>query len=130
MKKIRILIVDPNFRFIKSAINYITLNKELEIIGGAIIGETALEMVENLKPDLILLDLSLPDMKGIELLSKIKKFQDSPRVIIVTIKDHKNYKELSFSSGADGFISKSEFGKQIFPLINKLFAPLSQVAAL
>jgi two-component system, NarL family, response regulator DegU len=130
MNKIKILIVDSNFRFIKSAINYIMLNNDLEILGGAITGEIALTMINDLKPDLILLDLSLPDMKGIDLLERIKQMKKSPRVVIVSFKDHQPYQELSIASGADGFISKSEFGIQIFPLIHKLFTPLRHIAAI
>jgi DNA-binding NarL/FixJ family response regulator len=130
MKKIKILIVDSSFRFIKSAINYITLNNDLEIIGGAITGEIAIKMIAELKPDLILLDLSLSDMKGIELLAKIKKMNKSPRVIVVSFNDHEPYVELSIASGADGFVSKSEFGIQIFPLIQNLFTPVPRVASI
>jgi DNA-binding NarL/FixJ family response regulator len=121
MEKINILIVDDNFRFIKSAINFMGLYDDMNVIGGAISGEVALEMIHENKPDLVLLDLSLPNESGIDILKNIKATSDHPKVVIVSIQDDKFYKDLSFSAGADGYVSKSEFGEKIIPLIHCLF---------
>jgi DNA-binding NarL/FixJ family response regulator len=129
MNKIKILIVDDSFKFIKSAVNFISLSDEFEIVGGAMTGQTALEMIKHHKPDLVLLDLVLPDISGIELIAKIKKIDKNIRVIIVTFKENKEYKELSIKSGADGFINKSDFGIQLIPLIHQLFAPIRRCSS-
>jgi two-component system, NarL family, response regulator DegU len=121
MEKIRILIVDDNYRFIKSAINFISLNDEMEVIGGAISGGIALDMIQEYKPDLILLDLALPNENGIEILKWIKSSPKNPKVVIVSIQDDYFYKNLSLEAGADGYISKSDFGEKIIPLIHCLF---------
>jgi DNA-binding NarL/FixJ family response regulator len=121
MNKIRTVIVDDNFRFIKSAIGFINLSQEMEVVGGAFSGEMGMEMINKMKPDLVLLDLSLPDINGIELIGKIKGSCVSSRVIVVTIQDDKLYKDISLESGADGFISKSDFGDKIIPMIHHLY---------
>jgi len=121
MQKIKILIVDDNYRFIKSAISFISLNDEMDVIGGAISGDVALEMIHDNKPDLVLLDLSLPNESGIDILKTIKAPPDHPKVVIVSIEEEVFYKDLSLNSGADGYVSKSEFGEKIIPLIHCLF---------
>ena len=121
MEKIKILIVDDNFRFIKSAINFISLHDEMDVIGGAISGDIAMEMIHENKPDIVLLDLSLPNESGIDILKFIKTPPDHPKVVIVSIEEDKFYKDLSIESGADGYVSKSEFGEKIIPLIHCLF---------
>ncbi len=121
MDKIKILIVDDNFRFIKSAVNFISLNDEMEVIGGAISGDIALGMIQENKPDLVLLDLALTNENGIGILKTIKTSPDHPKVVIVSIQDDIFYKNLSMESGADGYVSKSDFGEKIIPLIHCLF---------
>jgi two-component system response regulator FimZ (fimbrial Z protein)/two-component system response regulator EvgA len=93
----------------------------MDVIGGAISGDIAMEMIKENKPDLVLLDLSLPDESGIDILKTIKTTTDHPKVIIVSIEDDKFYKSLSLDSGADGYVSKSDFGEKIIPLIHCLF---------
>ena len=121
MDKIKILIVDDNFRFIKSAIGFISLNTDLDVIGGAISGDVAMDMIHENKPDLVLLDLSLPNESGIDILKNIIAPPDHPKVVVVSIEEDKFYKDLSLNSGADGYVSKSEFGEKIIPLIHCLF---------
>jgi len=121
MEKIKILIVDDNFRFIKSAINFISLNAEMEVIGGAISGDIAKDMIFENKPDLVLLDLALPNENGIDILKSIKTSPDHPKVVIVSIQDDNFYKDLSLKSGADGYVTKSDFGEKIISLIHHLF---------
>jgi len=58
-----------------------------------------------LKPDLILLDLSLPDMDGVEVLKRIREFSKMP-VIILSVKEQENYKIAALDSGADDYVTK------------------------
>lgn len=119
---IRILLVDDNPEFLKAATRSLTANPEIEIVGCADSGRHALEQVTRLKPDLVLMDLAMPEMNGLEATRHIKAQQGAPYVIILTLHDHPEYCALAEAAGADGFISKSEFGTQLLPLIHTLLA--------
>lgn len=121
MDRIKLLIIDDNYRFIKSAVNFLALYEEIEILGGAISYEIAIKMAENMNPDLILLDLSVPDFTGLELLSKLKELMPAVKIIITTIEDSDEYRDRCLQKGADDFVSKSEFGNKIIPSIFNLF---------
>lgn len=80
-------------------------------------------MVNQLHPDLVLMDLSMPGMSGIEATRRIKSQPGSPRVVILTMHDDAASREAVAVAQADGFIGKSEFVAEIFSLIQRLFPP-------
>jgi DNA-binding NarL/FixJ family response regulator len=94
----------------------------IEIVGRALSGRDALEQVALLHPDLVLMDLAMPEMNGLEAARRIKVQPDAPRVVILTLYDNPEYHAVAGAVGADGFVAKSEFGTQLLPLIHKLFA--------
>jgi DNA-binding NarL/FixJ family response regulator len=63
----------------------------------------------------------MPNESGIDILKCIKTPPDHPKVVIVSIEEDKFYKDLSMKSGADGYVSKNDFGEKIIPLIHCLF---------
>lgn len=101
----KIIIVDDN-DLIRTLLRGILRAEECEIIGEARNGTLALELIEKSKPDIVLLDVLMPEMDGLETLQNIK--QQYPEIIVVMItgspsKD--NVKE-SIQGGASGFIVK------------------------
>lgn len=119
----RILLVDDNLGFLESAGHFLALDRQIEIVGRAPSGQEALRQVAQLKPDLVLMDLAMPEMDGLEATRQIKKLPDAPRVIILTLHDNAEYRAAAKAAQADGFIAKSEFGTQLLPLIHAMFAP-------
>ena len=73
------------------------------------------------RPDLVLVDLSMPGMGGIEVASRLKAQPDPPRVAIVTMHDSPSHRAAAAAAGADGFVSKLAFNAEVFPLIRRLF---------
>ena len=82
----------------------------------------ALEKVPLLKPDLVLMDLSMPEMNGLDATRAIKAHADGPRVIILTLHDNPEYRAAAADVRADGFVTKTELDLQLLPLIHELFA--------
>ena len=78
-----------------------------EVVGEAADGATALEMVERLRPDLVLLDVQLPDMTGFEVCSECGDL-DETVVVLVSSRDDSEYHGLIEKCGARGFIPKGE----------------------
>jgi two-component system response regulator NreC len=94
----------------------------IEIVGRAYSGRGALEQVPVLKPDLVLMDLTMPEMNGLEATRALKAQPDGPRVIILTLHDNPEYRAAAEAVRADGFVTKTELDLQLLPMINRLFA--------
>lgn len=126
----RVLLVDDSPIFLDSAANLLTMSPELEIVGRAMSGYDALDQVAALNPDLVLMDLAMPGMSGLEATRRIKAQPHPPRIVIVTLHDDPDYRAVAEAVGADGFIAKSEFGSEFALLIQDLFSrPLSSDGA-
>jgi len=119
---IRVLLADDHPEFIEAAIRFLSVDPDIEMIGRALSGEDALEQAILLQPDLVLLDLAMPALNGLEATRCIKALAGAPQVIIVTLYDNPEYRTAAAAAGADGFIAKSELTTQLLPLIHYLFA--------
>jgi RNA polymerase sigma factor (sigma-70 family) len=78
----------------------------LEVIGEAEDGREAVRIVDNLEPDLLLIDLSMPKLNGIEAIKEIKKKHPDIKVIILTVHKSDEYIFASLKAGADGYMLK------------------------
>jgi DNA-binding NarL/FixJ family response regulator len=79
---------------------------EYEVIGQAGRARDALHLVKSLKPDLVLLDLSLPDKSGLEITSEIRNISPSTRILIVSMHSRVDYIVKAFQAGATGYMTK------------------------
>jgi DNA-binding NarL/FixJ family response regulator len=121
--EIRVLLVDDNARFLEIESHFLSKQPEFKIVGSATSGEGALTQVVNLHPDLVLMDLTMPGMNGLQATSQIKKQPNAPRIIIVTLHDQPAYRAMCEDVGADGFITKDNFGAALIHMIHGLFDP-------
>ncbi len=119
---IRVLLVDDNDAFLETVARFLADDQQIEIVGQANSGPDALEQVEHLRPDLVLMDLAMPGMSGLEATRQIKARPTGPRVIILTLYDSPEYRAAAQELGADGFVVKSEFFDQLQPAIHTLFS--------
>lgn len=124
MASFRILLVDDSPDFLRSATRFLTGDLQLVIIGQAASGHDALNEVSRLHPDLVLMDIAMPHMNGLEATRCIKARADAPRVVVLTNYDTIDYRAAATAAGADGFISKSEFSTQALPMIYALLTPV------
>jgi DNA-binding NarL/FixJ family response regulator/chemotaxis signal transduction protein len=118
----RTLLVDDNPEFLRAAERMIMATPGLELIGCAGSGEEALEQVRARKPELVLMDWSLPDLNGLETTRRIKALLNPPRVILLGLQDYPEYRLAAREAGAEGFISKAEFADKISSFIDYLTA--------
>ncbi len=119
-KKIRVLMVDDSPVFLESAVRFLSGVPWIEMVGQAVSGRDALAQIARLHPDLVLLDLALPDMNGLEVSHRIHIKPKAPRIVMLTMYDTSEYRTVAAAEGVDGFISKAEFGTELLPLIQKL----------
>jgi DNA-binding NarL/FixJ family response regulator len=92
------------------------------VLEGASSGGEAIQKVESFAPDLILMDIQLPDISGLELTRKIKITNPDAKVLILTGHHYPEYKEAAARYGADGFFVKGESSKEILTMVESFFS--------
>ena len=121
MKALKIIIADDNYQFRNSIVNFINANVKFEIITWSSNSEDTINKIISNTYDLIIMDLSLDGLNGLETTKKIRTFNNYIKIILTTFNNHKEYREESMAAGADDFISKPNFTEQIVPTINRIF---------
>ena len=122
-RHVHVLVVDDSPAFIESAILFLQADPLIKIVGAVTSGADALVEVGRLQPDLVLMDVSMPSMNGLEATKRIKARPAPPCVIILALHDCDEYHEAARAVQADGFISKSDFGTRVVPLIYQMCNP-------
>jgi DNA-binding NarL/FixJ family response regulator len=114
-----VLIVDDHPSFRASA-RMLLEAEGYSVIGEAEDGLSALAAVEELRPDVVLLDVQLPDIDGFEVTRRLTSDNDGPSVVLVSSPDGRDFGPLVESSGACGFVPKNELsGQAVSALICK-----------
>lgn len=101
-----ILIVDDHPLFREGLRSIISRNSDLQIVGETGIGREALKLAQDLQPDMVVMDISLPDINGIDLTRDIKKMLPETQVLIVSVYSKIDYITAAFQAGATGYVVK------------------------
>lgn len=106
MKKVRVLVADDNTLLRESLCRLLENEEDFECVGVASDGEKAVELVKELAPDVALIDISMPQMDGIEAARHIKTECPDVAILMLTIYRYDHYVIGSLEAGADGYILK------------------------
>lgn len=117
MKKIRIVVVDDHALFRAGLVSLLTTIPEFEIVGEAGDGREALSVVEKSKPDVVLLDVNMPVMGGVEMVEALHEKQQ-PRILMLTISKHDEDLFGAIAAGADGYLLKDAEPEELRRAIN------------
>lgn len=118
-RNIKILLCDDNDNFRQLLMQYIHSLPGVEIVGEAIDGVDVIDKTAELNPDLVLMDLSMPNQSGLDATKTIKEKWPQKSVIILTLYEDSVYKELADEFLADGFIAKSSIKTQLPAVIEE-----------
>lgn len=106
MKKIRVFIVDDHIMLREGIKKLINSDSGFDIVGESGDGSEAVELVNKLKPDIVLMDISLPSLNGIEATRRIKRDNPKIKVLALTMHDNEEYLSQMLQAGASGYILK------------------------
>ena len=104
--KIRIMIADDHQLFREGIKRIINLETDMEVISECSDGEAVLNRYDGILPDVILMDINMPHMNGVEATKKVKQAYSEAKVIILSIHDDEGYVLETLSSGASGYLLK------------------------
>lgn len=121
MPPIRILLVDDSVHFLGAARAFLSGRPGLKVVDDVVSGRDALVQAGPMWADLILLDLNMVGLNGLEVAKHLKALPAPPKIIIVTFHDTPEYRQAAFAAGADAFVSKAEFSRALLPAIAALF---------
>lgn len=115
MSVTRILLVDDFVPWQHLVLRLLESETDLQIVAGAVDGTEAVQKAEELQPDLILMDLSLPGMDGIEATRQIRIVSPGSKVLFLTDHNEADIVQATFDAGASGYVLKSDFRADLIP---------------
>ena len=120
MAPYRIMLADDHV-LVRQGLRRILEGKaDLEVVGEANDGLELLNLLNHLAPHMVILDIFMPNLRGIEAIHEIKKIDPDVKVLILTMHKDKEYLYLALSSGAKGYLLKEDADKELFSAIEKV----------
>ncbi len=118
MREVRIFIVDDHGIFRQGLAELLLKNSSYRIVGEAGNGREALQKIEKAKPDIIFLDISMPELNGLDAISQIKRLWPSGKIIILSMHDKSTYIRSALDQGAVAYLLKDIDADELFEAIN------------
>jgi two-component system response regulator NreC len=121
-QKARIVIAEDHTILREGLRSLLSSNPSFEIVGEAGDGREAIRCAEKFKPDLILTDLSMPRMNGMEAIKEIKRESPATKVLVLTVHKAEEYILATFQAGADGYILKDSTHSELMMAVKKVLS--------
>ena len=110
MAVVRVLLVDDQAAFLRAMISVVQETPGFEVVGAAASGEESVRLAGALLPDLVLMDVNLPGIDGLEATRRLREGGDSPVVFLLSTHDEDAGDRFAAESGAAAYVTKSSFG--------------------
>ncbi|MCU0579713.1 MAG: response regulator transcription factor [Desulfobacterota bacterium] len=117
-----VLIVEDHTLLREGLRSLLSSDQDLEVIGEAGDGREAVQQCQKLSPALILMDLSMPRMGGVEAIREIKKDRPATKILALTVNDSEEYVLAALKAGADGYILKDSTRAELIQAIRSVLA--------
>ena len=118
---IRTLLVDDSTVIMICLSEYLDMQALVRLVGTATNGSEAVRKAEALQPDLVLMDLQMPCMDGLQATTLLRQRLPNTRIIIMTLDETEATKAIAHAHGAHGFVGKSRLAEQLLPEIRRVF---------
>jgi len=119
MDPIHVMLVDDNPTFLRILSDFLREEEEVLVVGTAGSGEEALARVQGLQPQVILLDLAMPGMSGLDTIPCLRRVMPDLSIIALTVLDTNGYREAALAAGADEFVAKGNLSADLLPAIRR-----------
>ncbi len=113
-QKLRLLIIDDSKLINEKLRELLSEIKNLEIVDEALNGFEGVEKYWKYKPDIVILDIKMPKLNGIEVLQNIRRINSPVKIIVLTNYDNQYFKEACLGEGADYFLDKSTDFEKVY----------------
>jgi DNA-binding NarL/FixJ family response regulator len=123
-KRLSVLVLDDSGEYLDAVSRLLATFPCIRNMDRALSASDGLAKIVLLRPDLLLLDVALPDGNGLDLTRTIKAVAHPPKIIVVTLYETPTYRRAALAAGADGFLGKSELGERLQGTIEQLFPEL------
>ncbi len=121
MPEIRVLIADDHAILRDGIRSLLEIQPEIRVVGEAANGREALEKVKLLSPDVVLMDVAMPEMNGLEATRQIKALHPQIKILILTQHDDREYVEPLLQAGASGYVLKRSGGREVLTAIRQVY---------
>ena len=126
--RLRIVLADDHTILREGLRALLSTNADFEVVGEAEDGREAVRCVEKLEPDLLLMDLSMPRMSGMDAISEIKKRHPDTRIIALTVHKTEEYLLTTLQAGADGYVLKDATHDELVMAIHNVVSGKSYLS--
>jgi NarL family two-component system response regulator LiaR len=120
MDKIKIIIAEDHAIVREGTRMMLEREEDMEVVGEARDGEEAVKLIETLKPDVAILDISMPKLNGIEVTRQVKPRSPSTAILILTAYDNDEYVFALLEAGAAGYLLKEVHGREIVEAVRSV----------
>ncbi|MBI4199224.1 MAG: response regulator transcription factor [Chloroflexi bacterium] len=122
MGPVSILLVDDNPTFLRILVRFLEVHhqNEVVIVGTAGGGEEALAKVQDLRPQVVLLDLAMPGLSGLEAIPRLRSTLPDVGIIALTLLDPNGYRKAALAAGANEFVAKATLATDLLPAIRRV----------
>ncbi len=120
-RRIRVLVADDSPTALLSVCGYLEFEGEFEVVGTATDGLDLLHKTRGFRPDLVLTDLSMPRINGLEATKELRTLFPELRILIFTELNGFSLRDECLRCGADGFVEKSQMPEKLMEEVRRLF---------
>lgn len=113
----RVLLVDDNKDFLRVATEFLQRSAQVLVVGAVCGAEDALARVESLQPQVILIDLEMPGLTGLETIPRLRSLMPFVGIIALSLSDSSAWRQAALAAGADDLVSKSALLSDLLPAI-------------
>jgi len=120
MSTYRIVLADDHVMFRQGVKSILEKDKNLEVVGETGDGLELIQLLKNMTADMVILDISMPHLRGLEATREIKMLSKDIKVLILSMHKDKEYMRSAISAGAEGYLLKEDADTELFDAIERI----------